>query len=125
MGDITISSKIGMLFMPCRYYHDEYYLSKRGCTTTCKRSRNKAGDEYGGSSFVQPRSFFFFSSSQTPSCRVIKQEIQLRFGTIIAVEGEVQGEKSQIINMAHHIFPKRSIFTSRCTFVSALRSYPV
>ena len=45
---------------------------------------------------------FFSSSSQTPSCRVIKQEIQLRFGTIIAVEGKVQGEKSQIINMAHH-----------------------
>ena len=45
----------------------------------------------------------FFSSSQTPSCRVIKQEIQLRFGSISTVEGKVQGGKSQIINMAHHL----------------------
>ena len=48
-----------------------------------------------------------------------------RPGALVTIEGNVQGEKTQKINMAYHIFSERLIFPSRCTFTIALSGYPV
>ena len=53
----NVTSTIGMIFLPYRYYEPQLY--GRRSITTRKRGRGGSGGGYGGSSFGQPWGILF------------------------------------------------------------------